>query len=395
MSDRPRIKLLPGAERRVTQGHPWIYSNEIVMDAPTTALAPGTIVAAERAHGRALGVGFFNPRSLIAFRMLSREADKRIDEDFLRRRLERALNLRERLVGVPYYRLVHAEADGLPGCVIDRFGDVVVIEPNSAGADSLADQLGHIVDGLMSPRAILLRADGPARAQEGLAPLARAYKGDIGGPIEIIENGAKFLAHPGEGQKTGWFFDQRDNRRLMSGLAKGADVLDLYAYLGGFGIQALLAGAKSVMAIDRSKIALDLARQSAGRNDVAAKFGVETAEVFEFLERAEAQHRTFDMVIADPPAFVKARKDLPQGARAYRKLARMSAGRVRTGGFLFIASCSHNMPVEEFRQQVARGLHDAGRAARILHATGAAPDHPVHPMLLETAYLKALVLQID
>jgi 23S rRNA (cytosine1962-C5)-methyltransferase len=394
-SERPRVKLQPGGDKRAGLGHPWIFSNELAMDAAAKSLPPGSVVSVLRADGRPLGAAFFNPHSLIAARLLTRDADRAIDESFLRRRLERALALRERLIGAPFYRLVHAEADGIPGCVIDRFGDVVVVEPNAAGADRLIDELAGALDRLLKPRTIVISGDSPARGLEGLAPTHRIAKGTLDGAIELQEHGARFRADLAEGQKTGWFYDQRDNRLLTAGFAKDADVLDLYAYSGGFGVQAARHGAKSVLSVDRSEAALTLARHVAALNDAGDRLSTETAEAFEFLEQAGAAHRTFDLVIADPPAFVKSKKDFHQGGRAYRKLARLCAARVRTGGFLFLASCSHHMPAEEFRAQVARGLHEAGRSGRILYATGAAPDHPVHPMLPESAYLKALLLQVD
>lgn len=394
-NDRPRVKLQPGGDKRAGLGHPWIFSNELAMDAAAKALPPGGVVSVLRADGRPLGAAFFNPHSLIAARLLTRNADRAIDETFLRRRLERALALRERLIGAPFYRLVHAEADGIPGCVIDRFGDVVVVEPNAAGADLLIEPLVNALDHLLKPRMIVISGDSPARSLEGLQPIQRIVKGSLDGAIELHEHGARFLADLAGGQKTGWFYDQRDNRLLAAGFAKDADVLDLYAYSGGFGVQAARHGAKSVLSVDRSDAALALACRAAALNDVGERHSTESAEAFGFLEEAGAAHRTFDLVIADPPAFVKSKKDFHQGGRAYRKLARLCAARVRSGGFLFLASCSHHMPAEEFRAQVARGLHEAGRSGRILHATGAAPDHPVHPMLPESAYLKALLLQVD
>ncbi len=394
-TERPRVKLQPGGDKRAMLGHPWIFSNELVMDAPTKALPPGEIVTIVRADGRPLGAAFFNPHSLIAARLLTRDADRAIDETFLHRRLERALKLRERLVGAPFYRLVHAEADGLPGCIIDRFGDVIVVEPNAAGADRLIEPLTAALDRLLKPRTIVISGDGPARALEGLTPVHRTLKEAIDGPVELQEHGARFLADLAEGQKTGWFYDQRDNRLLAARFAKEADVLDLYAYSGGFGVQAARHGARSVLSVDRSKPALELGRRAAALNAVGERLATETADAFDFLEQAASTHHTFDLVMADPPAFVKSKKDFHQGARAYRKLARLCAARVRSGGFLFLASCSHHMPAEEFRTQVARGLHEAGRSGRILHATGAAPDHPVHPMLPESAYLKALLQQVD
>ncbi len=394
-TDRARVKLQPGGDKRAMLGHPWIFSNELVMDPAVKMLPPGSVVTVIRPDGRALGAAFFNPHSLIAARLLTRDADRAIDGAFLYRRLERALSLRDRLIGAPFYRLVHAEADGIPGCIVDRFDDVLVVEPNAAGADRLSDLLVGALDRLLKPRAIVISGDGAARGLEGLTPVHRVAKGTIDGAIELQEHGTRFLADLAEGQKTGWFYDQRDNRVLAARFADGADVLDLYAYSGGFGVQAARHGAKSVLSVDRSAPALALARRAAALNDVADRFATETAEAFEFLEQAGTAHRTFDVVMADPPAFVKSKKDFHQGGRAYRKLARLCAARVRSGGFLFLASCSHHMPAEEFRTQVARGLHEAGRSGRVLYSTGAAPDHPVHPVLPESAYLKALLLQVD
>ncbi len=266
-NDRPRVKLQPGGDKRAMLGHPWIFSNELAMDAAIKALPPGEIVTIIRPDGRPLGAAFFNPHSLIAARLLTRDAEREIDEKFLFRRLERALKLRERVIGAPFYRLIHAEADGIPGCIIDRFGDVVVVEPNAAGADRLTDLLVAALDRLLKPRAIVISGDGPARNLEGIAPVHRIAKGAIDGAVELQEHGARFLADLAEGQKTGWFYDQRDNRLLAARFAEGADVLDLYSYSGGFGVQAARHGAKSVLSVDRSQPALELARRAAALND--------------------------------------------------------------------------------------------------------------------------------
>jgi 23S rRNA (cytosine1962-C5)-methyltransferase len=394
MSDRAVLRLKPGGDRRLLTGHPWIYSNEIDMTAETKALAPGSIVTVLRTDGKALGTALFNPKPLISARILSRDPQAKIDSGFLRQRLQRALELRQRLIGVPHYRLAHAEADGLPGAVIDRYGDTIVIQAAGAGMEKLAEPLAEALDGLLSPKAILMRGDGPAREMEGLPAYSRMLKGEIDGPVPVIEYQAQFLADPRDGQKTGWFFDQRDNRALVARFAKDRRVLDLYSYMGGFAIQSALAGASSVLAVDRSELALKTAAAAAAQNKVDARFASEKAEVFEYLE-ATANKGSYDVVVADPPAFVKSKKDFNQGARGYRKLARLSAARVAPGGILFIASCSHNMPVDEFGAQVARGLNDAGRQGRVLFQSFAAPDHPVHPALPESAYLKALTLQLD
>ena len=395
LETRPRIAMRTGAEKRVANGHPWAYSNEIEMTDAAKALPPGEIVTLLRADGRTLGAALFNPHSLIAARMLSRDPTAEANPRFFERRLQRALKLRDRLVGVPCYRLAHAEADGLPGVVIDRFGDVVVVEINSAGMDRLAEPLVAAIETVLKPQTILVRGEGSARQMEGLAPMSRFARGELTGPIEISENGARFLADPASGQKTGWYYDQRDNRALMARFAKGGSFLDHYSYTGGFGIQAAAAGATEVLAIDRSEPALALLQQAAVLNGVDALVSMHKGEAFDALEVLIKEKRRFDIVSADPPAFVKSKKDLKVGSKAYRKLARLACQAVAPGGLLFIASCSHNMPVADFAQQVSRGVYEGGRAAKLLYATGAAPDHPVHPFLPESAYLKALILQVD
>jgi 23S rRNA (cytosine1962-C5)-methyltransferase len=261
--------------------------------------------------------------------------------------------------------------------------------------DRVADNIAAAIDTVLKPATILVRGEGSARKMEGLAPMSRFAKGELTGPVELTENGTRFLADVAGGQKTGWFYDQRDNRAKMASFAKGGRFLDLYAYTGGFGIQAAVAGATEVLAVDRSEPALDLLKRSAALNGVEARVKAERGEAFEVLEALVAGKKRFDLVSADPPAFVKSKKDLNVGSKAYRKLARLACQAVEPGGLLFIASCSHNMPVADFAQQVSRGIHEGGRSAKQLYATGAAPDHPVHPFLTESAYLKALILQVE
>jgi 23S rRNA (cytosine1962-C5)-methyltransferase len=387
--------MRPGTDKRVAGGHPWAYSNEIEMNEAAKALPSGALVTLTRGDGRTLGAAIFNPHSLIAARLLSRDPSAEINQRFFERRLQRALKLRERLVDVPCYRLIHAEADGLPGVVVDRFGDVIVVEANSAGMDRLSEPLAGAIDAVLKPATILIRGEGSARQMEGLQPMSRFAKGGLEGPIELQENGVRFLADPAGGQKTGWFYDQRDNRALMARFSQGAKLLDLYSYTGGFGIQAAAAGATEVLAIDRSEAALDLLKRAAVLNGVETRVAARRGEAFEALEQLVAEKKRFDVVSADPPAFVKSKKDFHVGGKAYRKLARLAAQAVEPGGLLFIASCSHNMPAAEFAAQVARGIHEGGRSAKQLYATGAAPDHPVHPFLPESAYLKALILQVE
>ena len=393
--ERPVVRLKSGAHKRLLHGHPWAYSNEVAMDAETRALPLGAVVRLESADGEGLGTALYNRLPLIAARLLTRDPRAEIDAGFLEERLRRALTIRERLFDEPYYRLVHAESDGLPGTIIDRFGDTLVLQVNTAGMERLTDALVEALDRLLAPARILLRNEGPARKMEGLEDGTVVLRGSFDGPIELLENGARYLADPGEGQKTGWFYDQRDNRAWAARLAQDARVFDGYCYSGGFTVQAALAGAREVLSVDRSQSALDLAAQAAALNGVAERCRFQKAEVFKQLEGLSRNKESFDLVIVDPPAFIKTKKDLFQGTKGYRKLARLAAEVVAPQGYLLIASCSHHMAPDAFAEQVRRGIANAGRQARVLHAAGAGPDHPVHPALPETAYLKALVLAFD
>jgi 23S rRNA (cytosine1962-C5)-methyltransferase len=392
---RPSVTLLPGRHKRAEGGHPWIYSNEVRMDAAAKALSPGTLVTLRRADDTALGVAMFNPHSLIAARLLDRDAGRAIGRRFLARRLERALRLRDRLFELPYYRLAHAEADGLPGLVVDRFAGILVAQFNAAGIARFESLVLEVLDALLAPEAIVLRNDGPARVLEGLGSETRVAKGMVNEPVVVRENGIEFLANPLAGQKTGWFFDQRDNRRFVAALARNARVLDLYCFTGGFALQAAVAGAVEVLGIDSSASALELAASAADRNGLGEVCKFHRGEAFGEAARLAAAGERFDIVIADPPAFARSRKDVPAALRGYRKLARLAASVTSTGGVLFLACCSHNVTETEFAEAVRRGLGDAGRGARILRIAGADADHPIHPALPETAYLKAMTLALD
>jgi 23S rRNA (cytosine1962-C5)-methyltransferase len=365
------------------------------MDAAAKALSPGTVVTLRRADDTALGVAMFNPHSLVAARLLDRDAGRAIGRRFFARRLERALRLRDRLFELPYYRLAHAEADGLPGLVVDRFAGVLVAQFNAAGIVRFESLVLEVLDALLAPEAIVLRNDGPARVLEGLASETRAAKGMVNEPVVVRENGVEFLADPLAGQKTGWFFDQRDNRRFVAALARNARVLDLYSFTGGFALQATAAGATAVLGIDSSASALELAVGAAARNGFGETCEFRRGEAFGEAARLAAAGERFDIVIADPPAFARSRKDVAAALRGYRKLARLAASVTSGGGVLFLACCSHNVTEAEFAEAVRRGLGDAGRGARILRIAGADADHPIHPALPETAYLKAMTLALD
>ena len=392
MSTHPVIRVKPREGRRARAGAPWLFSNEIDMDAAAKSLAPGAVVNVVGDDGRSFGTGFFNPRSLIAVRLLDAEADAAINAAYFVGRLQRALKLRERLFTAPCYRLVNAEGDGLPGLVIDRFGRACVVQITTAGMEAAREALIEAIETVLKPADIVLRADTPARALEGLDSYVTAARGSAG-RLVVEENGVRYFADLAAGQKTGWYYDQRENRAFMASLARGHSVLDAFCFSGGFALAAARAGAAEAAGLDGSAAALALAEEAAAANGLSAKFI--KCDVFTELERLAAADEQFDIVIADPPPFVKARKDLETGAKAYRKLARLAASVAAPSGIVFLASCSHNIPAERFALECATGIARAGRSARLIRQSGAGPDHPIHPMLPESAYLKALVYALD
>jgi len=392
-ADRPTLRLNPGQGRRLRAGAPWVFSNEIVMRPEYRKLPPGGLVRLEADDGARLGTFMFNPHSLIAARLLDRDPDAAIDRAWLARRLGDAIGLRARLTDTPHHRLVHAEADRLPGLIIDRYADVLVLQANSAGMDRLQNDIAAVLADLLHPRAIVARNDAAARRQENLPESVTLLHG-ADARAEAIEGGVRFPVDPMSGQKTGFFFDQRPNRDHVAALARDARVLDVFCHVGAFGLRCAGAGARHVTLVDSSAPALDLARQAAELNGFAGRVSTQRADAFDALEQRAAARETFDIVICDPPAFAKSKKDAAAGLRAYARLARLAAPLVAPGGFLLMASCSHHAPLAEWSAQLAYGLHRARREGRILFTGGAGPDHPVHPQLPETAYLKAQLFQL-
>jgi 23S rRNA (cytosine1962-C5)-methyltransferase len=392
-AERPLIRLLPGRDRRVKAGHPWAFSNEIAMTPAARALPPGVVVRLEGDDGVRHGAWHLNPHSLIAARRLDRDPAAPVDAAWLRGRLAEALRLRERLFATPHYRLVHAEADGLPGLVVDRYGDALALQANTAGMERLTPALVEALTDLLAPRAIAARNDAGVRRLEGLEEETRLLLG-ADPAAEVEEGGLRFPVDLLGGQKTGWFFDQRENRDRVARLAAGARVLDAFSHTGAFGLRCAAAGAAHVTLLDRSEAALALAMDAARRNALDARVETRRADAMEELERMAAAGARFDIVVCDPPAFAKSRKDQPAALRGYAKLARLAAGLVAPGGLLFVASCSHHVAPAEFAEAVSWGLSRARRDARILFQGGAGPDHPAHPMLPESAYLKAMLLHL-
>ncbi|MBY0339317.1 MAG: class I SAM-dependent rRNA methyltransferase [Acetobacteraceae bacterium] len=392
MTPYPLLRLLPGRDRRLKAGHPWAFSNEIVMTAEAKALPPGSVVRIEGDDGVKHGLFHFNPHSLIAGRLLDRDPAATVDDAWYARRLASALRLRERLGTAAFCRLVHAEADGLPGLVVDRYGDALALQANTAGMEAATPALVAGLRDLLSPRVIVARNDAAVRTLEGLREGVAILHGDDP-HATVEENGLTFRVDLAGGQKTGWFHDQRENRRRVAALAAGATVLDAFCHTGGFGLAAAGAGATAVTLLDRSQPALDLALASAQANGLASVTALR-ADALDAMDRMVAERRRFGVVVADPPAFAKARKDQPAALRAYARLARTAATLVEPGGILLLASCSHHVAPGEFADAVAHGIWRARREARLLFQGGAGPDHPVHPMLPESAYLKAMLFEL-
>lgn len=391
----PAIRVLPDHDRRLRAGSPWLYANELDMERAAARIEPGSVVRILLPDGKAFGLAHFNSHSLIAARLLARKKDGALPADFLPTRLARAKALRDQLFAEPFHRLVHAEADGLPGLIVDRYGDGLVAQLNTAGMERMREGLLDAFAKVLAPAWVVWRNDTAARLQEGLAQAVEIALGEPPATVLVPEAGALFGADVRHGQKTGWFYDHTPNRAWAERLATGRRVLDLYSHTGGFGLRAARGGAARVTLVDSSGPGLALARGSAERMGLLDRVELVDAEVFAALDALSADKRRFGLVIADPPAFVKARKDLKPGLKGYRKLARQAAGLVEERGFLLLACCSHHVDRAMFQAECFAGIREAGRSARLLHEAGAGPDHPVHPALPESAYLKFLVYALD
>ncbi|WP_238366161.1 RSP_2647 family RNA methyltransferase [Mesobacterium pallidum] len=391
----PRLRMKPKANARaVRHGAPWVYDNEIVTDRRTKAMTPGALAVLEDADRAELALVAVNPNSRIFARVLDGPGVT-LDRAWLEARLRAALALREVLFDAPFYRLVHAEADGLPGVIIDRFGDTAVVQPNAAWADVLLNDLVAALVSVTGVKNVLKNAGGRTRGLEGLDDVSTVPVGQApDGPLPVPMNGATYMADLTGGQKTGLFFDQRPNHAFAARLSRGARVLDVFSHVGGFSLAALAAGATSALAVDGSAPALDLAQQGAAAMGVSDRFATRQGDAFAALEALAAEGESFDVVICDPPAFAPSKQALEAGLRAYERIAKLAAPLVREGGFLGLCSCSHAADLSKFRQASTRGIGRAGRRGALIHTGFAGPDHPLHPQLAESGYLKALFYRL-
>lgn len=392
----PIIRLLPKAEARaIRHGFPWVYAGELVMDRRTKALPPGSFAVLEDSARVPMGVVTINTISKINARMLDTDPTAHIDHAWITARLKAALAHREALYDAPFYRLVHAEADAMPGVVIDRFGDVAVLQPNAAWADAMAPIIAQVLQEIAGISTVIKNAGGRSRKLEGLGDENEVLTGTAPeGPIAVPMNGATYAADVMGGQKTGLFFDQRANQAFAAHLSKDRDILDVFSHVGGFGLAGLAAGARSALAIDSSAPALELAVQGAKMTGVEDKFEVMKSDAFAALEQLAEEGRKFGVVVCDPPAFAPSKRSLEAGLRAYERVARLAAGLVEDGGYLVLCSCSHAADATKFRNASARGIGRAGRRGQIIFTGFAGPDHPVMPQLAESGYLKSLVFRL-
>ena len=393
---RPVVRLKPKAEARaIRHGFPWIYADELVTDRRTQSLAPGALAVLEDADRRALGLVTVNLNSKIIARMLDRDPEAVLTLDWFVTRIARANALRTRFYEAPYYRLVHAEADALPGVVIDRFGDTAVIQPNAQWAETHLDLLAEALVQVTGVTAIVKNGTGRSRTLEGMIEETTVLRGTVDGPISVPMNGAVYFADVLGGQKTGLFFDQRPNHAFVRQLSKDARVLDVFSHVGGFALAALAGGARHAVAVDASAPALGLASEGAAASGFGAQFETRQGDAFAVLEELGANPGQFDVVICDPPAFAPNKPALEAGLRAYERLARLAAPLVAPGGYLILCSCSHATDLAAFRNACGRGIGRGGRRGQLLHTGFAGPDHPMLPQLAESGYLKALFFRLD
>ncbi|MGB1108853.1 MAG: class I SAM-dependent rRNA methyltransferase [Gammaproteobacteria bacterium] len=389
------LRLKKGQERRIRQGHVWVYGSEVDRaQTPLEALSPGQAIELQMHNGRVLGTGYANPKSLICARLVSRDPKHPFSPSLLVHRLKVALSLRERLYAQPYYRWVHGESDGLPGVIIDRFGPVVVIQIGTAGMESMREALIAAVDKVVSPETIVLRNDGKGREREGLSSYVEVVHGQLDDIIWVQEQGLRFGVSLSQGQKTGWFYDQRDNRARAARYAEGLRVLDVFPYVGGFGLTAASHDAAHVTFVDASEHALERVADNAEANNLETPIEFLQGDAFEVLKALREDRQHFDLVMVDPPAFIPRRKDQSAGEAAYRRINQAAMQLLSRDGYLVTSSCSSHLERAKFQTMLGQSARHLDRDIQILEHGYQAPDHPIHPSIPETDYLKMIVARI-
>lgn len=389
------LRLKKNEDRRIRAGHVWVFSNEIDIGAtPLDAFEPGQLADFQDYAGKSLGNGYVNPHSLICGRLVSRDPDYVLGKSLLVHRLKVALSLRERLFAKPFYRLVYSEGDGVPGLIVDRYGDSLVAQINTAGIERVKDEVVTALQEVLRPARIVLRNDSAGRALEGLDSYVETVLGNAVAQISLEENGVRFQAPILSGQKTGWFYDHRLNRARMQYYVRDKRVLDVFSYIGGWGIQAATAGASEVVCIDSSDTALAHLAHNAALNGVESRVRSQQGEAFALLKNLRAEREHFDVVILDPPAFIKRKKDFHTGQAAYQRLNQAAMQVLAKDGVLISASCSYHLSRENLRQVLLQTSRHVDRNLLILEQGHQGPDHPLLPAVPETEYLKAFICRV-
>ena len=393
---QPILRLKRNEDRRVRHGHPWIYSNEIdTAVTPLRDLQPGTLATVVDSRGEALGTAYANPHSLICARLLTRRPGLLVDRDLIGERLRAALRLRERLYATPHYRLVFGESDGLPGLVLDRYGDTLVGQIGTAGMEALRPEIEAAVATVIAPKALVWRNTGSVRKLESLPEYVEAGIGEIHETVQVQEGELRLEVPLAHAQKTGWFYDQRSNRDRFVELASGKRVLDVFAYQGGWGLRAAQTFADKVLCIDASLPACENIEANAARNGLSEKIDCAHADAFEALKTLNDNGERFDVVVLDPPAFIKRRKDHKEGLLAYKRINRLAMRVLAPDGVLVSCSCSHHLSEPELLDAIHEGAIKTGRHATALHRLQQSPDHPLHPAIPESAYLQGFICRVS
>ncbi len=384
----PELRLRRGEERRIEGGHLWIFSNEVDTDrTPLAAFAAGERVRVVSAREKFLGYAYLNPHALICARILGRDPQHPPSRSLIVHRLQVALALRERLQAQPFYRLAFGESDGLPGLVLDRYGDLIVGQTGTAGMEAMKNDVVEAVRKVIAPAQFIWKNDGGARALEGLSTYVEADRGEIPAGILVEDNGMRVHAPLAGGQKTGWFFDQAANRNALLKYVVGARVLDVFSYVGAWGLAAAKAGARDVLCVDSSATALAAVERTAAENSLPVH--TLKADAFQALEELHERGERYDVVILDPPAFIKRKKQIAKGQAAYRRLNQLGLQLLERDAILVSCSCSHHLAADEMIGIIQKAARHTSRFVQILESGGQAPDHPIHPAIPETRYLKA------
>lgn len=392
MTDQPApvLRLKKNEDRRLRTGHLWVYSNEVdIVATPLKDLPPGVEVVVEDHRGKPVGRGYANPHSLICARLYSRDVRQGLTKTFFKKRIEQAIALREKFFPGGCYRAVFGEADGLPGLVIDRYRDVFVVQTGTAGMENVLPVIADALNSLYQPDAIVARNESSIRELEGLEGYTRPLLGEMPATLALEENGIAFNAPLSEGQKTGWFYDHRAARRKMIPLAREARVLDVFSYCGAWGVLAAAHGATEVTCVDSSATALEFVHRNAEANGVNDTVRTLEADAQAAMKELAAAGERFDLVILDPPAFIKRKKDFRNGLAGYHAINELAMRLVSPGGVLVSASCSMHLGRDQLLDVVRASGRHIDRFVQVFAGEGQAEDHPIHPGIPETAYLKS------